>query len=203
LKATIAAAIMNLPLLGFVWRRVRRSQPSRAHEDVVIAVGAWAMLVAAAAAFVRGGSAEWAAGVPSRYADFLVLLPLVNLWCLARLAGELAGPRTRPVRWVAAAWGVFFAVGWAGLSAEMWRGVILPRMRDRDAPIRLARAFRQSGDETVFEGQPRLLVPHPNASVVRAVLTDPRMTGVLPPSLQPERPQGSWSRAVRSALGRQ
>jgi hypothetical protein len=55
----------------------------------------------------------------------------------------------------------------------------------------------------VFEGQPKLLVPHPNLDSVRAVLSDPRMRGALPPSLQPERPPGPLSRGVRAVLGRQ
>jgi hypothetical protein len=80
--------------------------------------------------------------------------------------------------------------------------IILPRMRDREAPVRLAVAFQRSGDAAVFAGQPRLLVPHPNPESVRAVLDDPRMRGGLPPSLQPERPLGPWSRAVRWVLVR-
>jgi len=55
----------------------------------------------------------------------------------------------------------------------------------------------------VFAGQPRLIVPHPNPESVRVVLTDPRMRGALPPSLQPGQPMGPWSRAVRTLLGRQ
>ena len=84
----------------------------------------------------------------------------------------------------------------------MMQRIILPRMRDREAPVRLAVAFQRSGDAAVFVGQPRLLVPHPNPESVRAVLDDPRMVGALPPSLQPERPLGPLSRAVRWVLGR-
>jgi hypothetical protein len=71
------------------------------------------------------------------------------------------------------------------------------------APVRVARAFQATGDPAVFAGQPRLLVPHPNPEAVRAVLNDPRMQGALPPSLQPGRPMGPLSRAVRWLLGRQ
>jgi hypothetical protein len=89
-----------------------------------------------------------------------------------------------------------------GLSAEVIRGLILPRMHDRDAPVRLAVAFQRSGDPAVFIGQPRLLVPDPNPESVRRILTDPRLRGVLPPSLQPQQPTGPLSRAARFVLRR-
>jgi hypothetical protein len=107
------------------------------------------------------------------------------------------------VRLIAAAWGVFLFVGWLGLSAEVMRRLILPRMRDRDAPVRLIREFQRTNDPAVFAGQPRLLVPHPDLDAVRRVLRDPRMKGALPPSLQPEQPQGPLSRTVRFLLRRE
>ena len=199
----LAAIPMNLPLLLVVLgRALGRRRPARG-EDFVLLAGGWSVAVALATAWVRGGNAELAAGVPSRYVDFLVLLPLANAWCIVVLATE-ATPRWRASgRLVAAAWGLFLFAGWLGLSAQMMRGVILPRMRDREAPIRLTVAFQASGDAAVFAGQPRLLVPHPNAESVRVVLADPRMTGRLPPSLQPGRPLGPLSRAVRWLLWRQ
>lgn len=91
---------------------------------------------------------------------------------------------------------------WGGLSVEVTKGIVLPRMRDRDAPVRLAVAFQRSGDAAVLAGPPRLLVPRPNPESVRAVLTDVRLRGALPPSLQPDRPMGPLSRAARWLLGR-
>ncbi|MDQ5977052.1 MAG: hypothetical protein QG602_24, partial [Verrucomicrobiota bacterium] len=156
----------------------------------------WGFLIATGAAWSRGGGGEFDAGVPSRYAEFMVLLPLANLGCVFALV------RTVRQRWLAAAWVGFLLVGWAGLSAEVMRGIILPRARDREAPVRLVREFQRTGDAAVFAGQPRLLVPHPHPESVRAVLTDPRMKGALPPSLQPEQPMGPLSRGVRTLLGR-
>jgi hypothetical protein len=60
--------------------------------------------------------------------------------------------------------------------------------------------FQATNDPRVFAGQPRLYVPHPNLESVRAVLGDPRLRGALPPSLQPGRPMGPLSRAVRCLL---
>jgi hypothetical protein len=153
-------------------------------------------------AWARGGSAELAGGLPSRYVDFIVLLPLANLWAAVTLARETLAPRRPLAVLVAGAWGAFLLAGWIGLSAEVMRGLVLPRARDREAPVRLMRAYQASRDAAVFTGQPLLLVPHPNLAVVRAVLDDPRMKGALPPSMQPEQPMGPLSRAVRWTLGR-
>lgn len=193
-----AALVLNLPLAVYFGGRLLQRRAAAAGEDFVALLAGWALLVAVGAAWSRGGGAEFAAGVPSRYADFMVLLPLVNAWCVVILA-PAAAPK---IRWAAAGWGLFVFIGWLGLSAEVMRGIVLPRARDRDAPVRLVREFQRTGDAAVFAGQPRLLKPHPNPESVRAVLEDPRMRGVLPPSLQPDAPLGPLSRAVRGVLGR-
>jgi hypothetical protein len=140
--------------------------------------------------------------VPSRYVDFLVLLPIANTWCAVVLARDAVARGRLIARTATAVWCGFLFIGWLGLSAQVMRGLVLPRLRDRDAPVRLAVAFQRSGDAAVFAGQPKLLVPHPNPAAVRAVLTDPRLRGALPPSFQPGQPMGPLSRAVRSLLGR-
>jgi hypothetical protein len=207
----LAALGLNVPLAWVVLARALGKRRAVAGEDFVVVLGGWAVAMAAAMAWSRGGSGEFAGAVPSRYADFLVLLPLANVWCAVTLLREARAKRCADARGMGAArmsvavgvaWGLFVAVGWAGLSGETMRGIVLPRMRDRDAPVRLTVAFQRSGDAAVFVGQPRLLVPHPNPESVRAVLGDPRMRGALPPSLQVERPMGPLSRGVRWVLGR-
>lgn len=197
-----AALVLNLPLAVLVTGRLARRRTVAAGENFVTLLGGWAVLVALGAAWSRGGGDEFVAGVPSRYADFIALLPLANAWAVIQLAGEARVEWRASGRLVAVAWGVFLLAGWAGLSAEVVRGVILPRVRDREAPVRLVQEFQRTGNPAVFAGQPRLLVPHPDPGVVRAVLDDPRLRGALPPSLQPAQPLGPLSRAVREILGR-
>lgn len=197
-----AALALNIPLLLAVGGRLLKRRMAAAGEDFVVLLAGWALAVALAAAWARGGSGEFAAGVPSRYVDLIVLLPLANVWCAVVLAQEVVSRWRASIRLVAVAWGVFLLIGWLGLSAQMLRGVILPRVRDREAPVRLMQEFQHTNDTAVFAGQPRLLVPHPNLEVVRGVVQDPRMRGALPPSLQPDRPMGPLSRAVRALLGR-
>lgn len=197
-----AALVLNLPLAATIYRRIgRRSEPTPA-EDFALAIGFWSLTGAVATAWARGGSDEMLVGVPSRYVDFVVLLPIVNAWCVLQLLAEARRSGRSVLPALTAAWALFLAIGWFGLSTEMMRRVVLPRMRDRDAPVRLIAAYRQSEDPRVFDGEPRLLVPHAHLETVRAVLHDPRMQGALPPSLQPARPMGPLSRAVRILLCR-
>ncbi len=198
-----AAIALNLPWLIMVGRCLAGKSEETATGNFLLALGAWGWAVAAAAAWTRGGGGEFTEGVPSRYADFFVVLPLANAGCLARLLTAV-GSHARPLaRGLVAAWVVFLLVGWTTLSAEALSRIILPRMRDREAPVRLLKAFQRSGDASVFAGQPRLLTPHPNPESVRSVMNDPRMTGALPPCLQTEHDVGPLSRMARGLIGRE
>lgn len=188
------AVLLALPFVG--WLARHRHLGTREGEAAVFGCAGWILLVVLAAGWARGSSGEFAAGVPSRYVDFVVLWPLVNLWCVGALWSHL--PRVG--RLLATTWVLFLVIGWAGASHAAWRGVIAPRLRDRDAPVRLAQEFQRTGDAAVFANQPKLYVPHPNPDSVRAVLTDPRLQGRLPPSFQPTEPTGPLSRALRQWL---
>jgi hypothetical protein len=196
----LAAIPMNVPLVILLWNRGVRRRAAATGENFILLAGGWSAAIALATAWMRGGSPELVAGVPSRYVDFIVLLPLANLGAVVLLATLVAERWRKNARLLSAAWVVFLFVGWLGLSSEVMRHVVMPRVADRAAPIRLVRAFQESGNVAVFAGQPRLLVPHPNLEVVQAVLQDPRLRGRLPPSLQPERPLGPLSRAARWLL---
>jgi len=198
----LAAFGMNVPLIIAVGGRLTGWRKPAAGEDYVVLIAAWSVIAAAGLAWARGGGHELEFGVTSRYVDFLLLLPIANAWLAVALARQVASSRQRLAQTIAVAWGLFLLVGWLGLSAEVFRGFILPRLRDPDYPVRLAVEFQRTGDAAVFVGQPLYYHPHPNPEVVKAVLNDPRMKGALPPSFQPERLLGPLSRVVRSLLRR-
>jgi len=198
----LAALVLNLPVMLVLMGRIARRRQPRVGEDFVLLLGGWAAATALAMAWARGGDSELLAGfIPSRYVDFMVLLPLANAWCAIVLAAEATGQWRTRARVLTTVWCCFLSIGWLGLSLEMWRGIVRPRIRDRLAPVRLAVAFQASGDAIIFAGQPRLYVPHPNPESILVVLHDPRMQGVLPPSFQPKQPVGPLSRAVRVLMG--
>jgi hypothetical protein len=193
------ALALNLPLLVFAIARFSVRLPRVAGEQLLTSVAAWVLLAAGATAWSRGGGGEFQLGVPSRYADFFTLLPLVNLWCLVALLPAVSG-LWRAVGWV---WAALLVLTWGGAVAQEWRGVIRPRLADRDAPVRLARQFQATHDPAVFAGQPRLYIAHPEPTVVATVLDDPRLKHRLPPSFSvDDRAPGPLSRAVRAVLGR-
>jgi hypothetical protein len=194
------ALVANVPLVLVVWRRLTLRQAPRPGEDYALLIGFFTMATSVAEAALRGGSPELAVGLPSRYADFQILLPVANAWCLCSFLTAAPERWRRVVSIGALVWGCVLVLGWLALSAQMWRGVILPRMADRDAPVRLIQAFQATGDARVFLGQPRLLVPSPNLTSVAQVLADPRLRGRLPPSLQPGRPLGPLSALTRRIL---
>lgn len=191
------ALVLNLPLAGYTSARLLRRFPAQTGERFVGLVGCWVVAVAAALAWSRGGGDEFAAGVPSRYVDFVAPLLLLNAWAVCVWIVR-AAPRQRAL---GAVWLLFAVIGWIGAAVPPWRHIIDPRRRDREAPVRLVQAFQQSGNPAVFAGQPRLLVPHPDPEMVRAVLADQRLAGRLPPSLQPGHPPGPLSSATRTLLG--
>ena len=194
----LASLVMNLPLALVVGGRLAGRRRSVAGENLAVALGLWAVIIAAAAAWRRGGGEELSNGVPSRYVDFLVLLLLANFWCLLQLAAE----SQRRIRLAAFVWAFFVLIGWSGFSVEMWQRVVRPLAIRREQSAQLMRNFQQTRDPAVFAGQPRLLVPHPTLGSMEVVLDDPRMNGALPPSLQPEKPMGPLSRGVRWLLRR-
>ena len=197
----VAAIGLNLPLAWLVLARLARRRQAAPGEDFVLLLAGWAKTIVLAMAWTRGGSGEFDGGIPSRYADFLVLLSISNAAAVVILVGE-ANERRTWARIGAIGWAVFFAVGWIGLSSEVMSRLILPRWRDRDAPVRVMVAFVRTRDAAVFEGQPLLYVPDRDLGTVAAVLDDPRLRGKLPPSLQPREPMGPLSRGVRAVLGR-
>lgn len=188
----MAGLVVEAPLIVFVglgFTRFRSGFTARDRE--LVGLGLWVILIVGGMAVARGGGEEMQAGVPSRYVDFLVVGLVVNGAALVRLRSWGTG---RWPRVVAVIWGGFLLVGWAGVNAENWRGVVGPRMVDREAPIEMMRAFQVTGDESIFEGAPKLYRPYPDLGVVREVLADERMQGRLPPSLQVGETMGVVSR---------
>ncbi len=195
----IAAAVFNLPGLFFMWTKARERSPSSFAETVALMLLLWGWLTALSIAWSRGGSPELAGGVPSRYVDFVVLLPLANAWSLSWLLSNRTCTAT--CRVVAACWGGMLFLCWSAHSLQVWRGVLVHRVADRTAPVRMLRAYQERGDVRIFVGQPRWLLPHPNLATVKEVLSDLGSRGQLPPSLQPGQRPAALCRGIRRILG--
>lgn len=198
----VAALVMNAPLAALLLLRLVRPEWRREEDGAALLFGFWTIALAGATAWSRGGGWELALGLPSRYVDFIVVLPLVNLWCAFRLASGMGEHRRPLARLGVALFAVFVAVGLAGQTATALRRIIVPRFRDPSAPVRLAIAYHRTWDTAVYDRQPRFYRLHDDLGRARAVLQDRRLLGKLPPSFQPEQPLGPLSRAVRWCAAR-
>lgn len=196
-----AAIVATAPLVILVSSRIVRRRRPEPHEEFVMGIAIWSLAAAASIAYFRGRGIF--GGVPSRYIDFILLLPLVNAWCAWWFVQRVEMPRRRMANGLFAVWLGFMFVGWAGLSAEALRFVIGPKIETRDRTLQLSIALQQASSKVVFPTDGSIIPPHPDLQVVHRVLVDPRMKGILPPSFQPERPLGPLSRFVRIILRRQ
>ncbi|MBK9990391.1 MAG: hypothetical protein IPP19_06580 [Verrucomicrobia bacterium] len=194
----VASLVMNAPMALLLGTRIWRHRPAFRGEESVTVLWLWGLFMAAASAWSRGGGAEFQAGLPSRYVDFIVLILLANCWSLFVGVQSVLGKAAMRARLAMVVWLLFAGIGWIGLVLTLMRGIIIPRIRDREAPVRLAVSYQYTRDPVVFIGQPKFYVPHPNFQTVDSVLNDPRLAGRLPPSFQPSEELG-WISAIARA----
>lgn len=191
----VACAVTAGVTLGFLphlaWHNALWGLQSQVYFALLFTVMKLALLSGPAASLRRrltglaAGAAALLAMGPAALAPVAVLgVPFLRVveqrrWSAARwrefwpaLVLLAAGLILRVLRRRTAAPGEDFVVlaGWVGLSAEVMRGLVVPRWQDREAPVRLMRAYQLTGDEKVFAAQPRLYVPYPNLPPVRGAL---------------------------------
>jgi hypothetical protein len=194
----IAAVVLNLPFFAALYLFLSGKSPATAKDRELLALSIWATLIAAAVAYSRGQSPELRAGVPSRYVDFLVLLPVANVLWIVRMFPWVPVQWSRTARITCIAWGFFLAIGWIGLNAQVWRGLILPRLAEPSKPIEMMVEFQNTREDSIFDGVWRMYVPFPNMKTIGEVLDDSRLRGHLPPSLQTNEHIGFLSATVRT-----
>jgi len=194
----LAALILNAPLAaGIVLACKRHPLAATPQAEGALALGFWGALIVAAAAYSRGGSPEFVGSIPSRYVDFVVLLPLANVWWLVYLVRSVSSERRLLKVCLSIAWAGFLLAGAVALAVPVWRGLVLPRLQDRDVAVRLLQVYQQTGDASVFTGRSKLQTPGVGLELVDRVLRDPALAGRLPPALQPEIPMGFMAALLR------
>lgn len=168
-----AGLVIWWPWLGGVWRRVAERRPLEPSDRVLIGLGLWVMLQAAAIAYARGGDGFRPA---SRYLDVLVIGLLVNLAAVLRW-------QPAPVR------GVKFAPVWGALMlAVLLPGAIGNLLTDcvrlagqYSAQARTVRDYLATGDSARLKGQALLGIPFWDAAELARYLQDPRIRSILAP----------------------
>jgi len=192
----LAALIVGAPFAWLLINLWREKKPLNATESGLIATGFWLIGIAAASAWSRGGSPEFDQALPSRYTDFIVMWPLVNLACMFRCIQSFELNRRRRGQALAVLWSLVIVFCWVGDNAYIIRGIIIPRVHDREAPVRIAREFQLTREPAVFAAKPRLYVPSSSPASILSVLDDPSLKNRLPPSFQPAAKLGFASQIV-------
>jgi hypothetical protein len=147
-------------------------------ERLLVCLGAWVILQAAAIAYARGGDGFRPA---SRYLDLLAIGLLVNLAALCRWPPA-------PNRSLA---GVGMAQAWAALLvAALLPGALGNLLTDcvrlsgqYAAQARSTREFLATGDPARLHGRSSLGIPFWDADALRQYLDDPMIRSILPPPL--------------------
>lgn len=161
----------------------------------LLGVAAWTLVQAAAIAYSRG---HMLAFVASRYADLLILGPICNVMLAVRL---LRSARTDAIRG---------ALTFAAVSmTSVLLGAVLLYGVDGAAQIRhhgaqqveqrqILRAFLAGAGAGAFVGKSAQQTSFPNPGRLTAILNDPTVRALLPPSILPAAPPriGSLTRAV-------
>ncbi len=153
-----AFAVFNMfPLVALAWFGLRDPRPRIPAEELVLAVGFWAALQAAATAFARGAQAfpQW------RYMDYTCFLMVANAYSIVLLVGHhIHASRLRRF-WYSAfvCWGVANAAGLALLNLRAWHVDIPERQLISRAQLQNTRAYLATGNIEVLDRKPKPQLP--------------------------------------------
>ena len=184
-------AVFNmLPLLLLAWCYLRDRQARMPAEELILAVGLWAVLQAAATSYARGAQLypQW------RYMDSTCFVMVVNAFSIAVLVSRyLGGKRKHVALWLTGfvLWGVACAAGLALLSSRAWAFDIPERQFYFRCQLLNMRAYMATEDIRVFDHKPKPQLPlyegdpyaprpeHEGEKLVR-YLDFPHVRGILP-----------------------
>ncbi len=177
-----ASGLMWLPLVVLVLTVARRGRKTTSYERLIIGLGLWVALQAAALSYGRG------AGTPvtgSRYQDFISLGFVANAMalvaCLDRI--QLGTWARRAAVTALASWllvssiGMHRLVGRALEDLSTWR-------QHWTAQAANVRRFVVTGDLTALTSKRGFEIPYPSAELLAAMLRDPEIRRILPAAVR-------------------
>ncbi|HRE79800.1 MAG TPA: hypothetical protein PLN52_02070 [Opitutaceae bacterium] len=179
----LSFVLMNLPWLVLVGGRVSGRISPTLFGDRAVMLGLWSIAAAAGQAWARGGAQMGGAGIPSRYVDFLIFLPLANVLAACELYRRGLG-QLRLARCAFAVFAFFLLSAWVSTSASVWEAMIIPRKQDRFGQSRLVGEVVETRSGDALKGQPWTFIPHFDATSILSVVDDAVLQPILPPSLQ-------------------
>jgi hypothetical protein len=148
--------------------------------ELLLGVGIWVILQAAAIAYSRG--ADGTEAIASRYMDILALGTLVNISAVIVLLGAL--PRRRSLSLLCYLWTVAVAAG-AGITSYQQLSSQTGRQAWLRSEEQNVRAYVATGDRKYVEGDPPPRIPYPDPSRLATLLDDPTIREILPVAVRP------------------
>ena len=168
-----------LPLILLAWKYSHAREKSSAAERMTLAVGAWGVLQAAAAAYARGEDGT----VPAwRYMDTESFIMIANCLSIVLLVRHYGQQLARKKFWYAAfvLWGVACVWGLLFLT-KMVESEPLPDWQARqEKRLAYTRAFMATDDEQVLHTRFRGDLPYPDTAVLASLLRDQDIRRILP-----------------------
>lgn len=151
----------------------------QAQTELLLAVGLWVMLQAAAIAFSRG--ADGTEAIASRYMDILALGALVNGGAVVVLLA--AAPRRKILILPGSVWIGAVIVG-AGLTSYREASGQAGRQAYLRSEEENVRAYVATGDRKYLEGDPPPRIPYPDPARLAVLLDDPSIREILPAAVR-------------------
>lgn len=174
----IIAIVSYAPLLLLCAAYLKRARSCDARKtEVMLGLGMWVILQAAAIAYGRAGHEP---RVVSRYMDILAAGAIANFLALLMLLET----RSRYSRAFAGAWTTLVVLGaaWASIAQVRYESGRRPYM---DNAAMVARAFLATHDAALLRSSPLAPIPHPNPDHIAALLNDPTIQRILPCAIRP------------------
>jgi hypothetical protein len=178
----LALPLIWWPSVLWAWRNLQRSRATMPALDVFLfGIATWTALVAVAVAAARGHDMT---EVASRYTETLVLGYTANLLLAIRVVQALPDARRRLVAAASVSVVVSTSVLVVGLYGRAIKGTAYLAARAGQqgvAEVNIV-AFVNGAGATALLGKPPQDVSHPSAQRVVALLSDPVVRRMLPPS---------------------
>jgi hypothetical protein len=152
-------AVFNImPMLLLAWFYLRKRQARMPAEELVVGLGLWVVLQAAASAYARGAQVfpQW------RYMDATCFVMIVNgLSIVLLLRHHVKASGRRKVLWLAAfcLWGIACAAGLTLLSLRAWSFDLPERRFYSRCQLENMRLFIATGDIRAFDRKPKQHLP--------------------------------------------
>ncbi|HMD61769.1 MAG TPA: hypothetical protein VKG78_10070 [Opitutaceae bacterium] len=178
LEIPLAFAVMQLPMAVLLARRIR-ARTIGGDESVLFALAFWSWLQVAAIAYGRANEGMFRS---PRYTDLYAVGVFANALAMALLLEK--GPRLRAWGLLGAAWAAIFSLGLWTRTREAHTDFLDDYPRLKALERQHVRAFLSSGDPALLLNAPPGELPYPRAGQLCAMLGEPAIRSMLPPSIR-------------------